>query len=158
MSMTFSRSTRSLATDVPHHTLAVILLTVLLLLAWSIWFTFAQIGLYQVSQRAVLVGESRVVADFPPDALGHLRRGQPATLQFRGFAWPQYEPIPATVDRVRRLNEDGSVQVELLPHFPQNSPIPRQPGLQGTAEVQVAHVTPFDLVLRTVGRRLSRTP
>jgi membrane fusion protein (multidrug efflux system) len=102
-------------------------------------------------------GRLRAVADFSPEgALGRVRSGQDARLRLDGFPWAQYGVVPATVAAVGDELHDGKVRVELELRPLAGSPIPLQHGLPGSVEVDVEQVTPADLVLRAVGRRLGR--
>jgi multidrug resistance efflux pump len=101
-------------------------------------------------------GELQVVADFlPPTALGRIRHGQPARLRLEGFPWMQYGSLAATVSRVASEVRNGRVRVELSVDQERVSPIPIQHGLPGSVEVQVEHVAPATLVLRTAGKLLA---
>jgi multidrug resistance efflux pump len=104
-------------------------------------------------------GMLNIVADFPPPAaLGRIRAGQPARLRLEGFPWTQYGDVPATVASVAsEVSEarDGRVRVELTVR-PDAAPlIPLQHGIPGTVEVEIDHLSPATLVLRTAGLLLS---
>jgi membrane fusion protein (multidrug efflux system) len=99
----------------------------------------------------------RIVAQYTPSAaLGRLRVGQRAWMRLDGFAWTQYGALPARVSAVAAETEQGRVRVELevLPDAPAG--IPQQHGLPGTVEIEVEHVSPATLVLRSLGQFLSR--
>jgi multidrug resistance efflux pump len=97
-------------------------------------------------------GMLKVMADFlPPAALGRIQPGQPARLRLEGFPWTQYGAVSAAVASVANEVRDGQVRVELAVRPDAAPPIPLQHGLPGTAEVEVDHVSPAMLVLRTAG-------
>jgi len=106
----------------------------------------------------VPAGTLRIVANFPPpDALGRIQPGQFARLRLEGFPWTQFGSVPATVTGVGSEVRDGRIRVELAVN---PVPAPRvhlQHGLPGTVEVQVERISPAALVLRTVGRSLSKS-
>ena len=96
-------------------------------------------------------GTLKVMADFLPSALGRIQAGQPARLRLEGFPWTQYGAVSATVASVASEVRDGRVRVELAVR-PEAAPlIPLQHGLPGTIEVEVDHVSPATLGLRTAG-------
>jgi hypothetical protein len=97
-------------------------------------------------------GMLKIMTDFlPPAALGRIQPGQPARLRLEGFPWTQYGAVSATVASVASEVRDGWVRVELAVHPDAAPPIPLQHGLPGTVEVEVDHVSPATLVLRTAG-------
>jgi multidrug resistance efflux pump len=101
-------------------------------------------------------GTLKVMTDFlPPAALGRIQPGQPARLRLEGFPWTQYGAVAATVASVASEVRDGWVRVELAVRADAASPIPLQHGLPGTVEVEVDHVSPATLVLRTAGSLLT---
>jgi multidrug resistance efflux pump/uncharacterized membrane protein (UPF0127 family) len=97
-------------------------------------------------------GMLKIMTDFlPPAALGRIQPGQPARLRLEGFPWAQYGAVSATVASVASEVRDGWVRVELAVRPDAAPPIPLQHGLPGTVEVEVDHVSPATLVLRTAG-------
>ena len=94
----------------------------------------------------------KIMTDFlPPAALGRIQPGQPARLRLEGFPWTQYGAVSATVASVASEVRDGWVRVELAVRPDAAPPIPLQHALPGTVEVEVDHVSPATLVLRTAG-------
>jgi multidrug resistance efflux pump len=101
-------------------------------------------------------GTLKVMSDFlPPAALGRIQPGQPAQLRLEGFPWTQYGMVSATVASVANEVRDGQVRVELAVRSDAVPPIPLQHGLPGTVEVEVDHVSPAALILRTAGLLLT---
>jgi membrane fusion protein (multidrug efflux system) len=101
-------------------------------------------------------GTLKVMTDFPPPAaLGRIQPGQPAQLRLEGFPWTQYGAISATVASVASEVRDQQVRVELAIRPDAAPPISLQHGLPGTVEVEVDHVSPVTLVLRTAGLLLT---
>jgi multidrug resistance efflux pump len=112
-------------------------------------------GMVHVGARLGAVvppGALKIMTDFlPPAALGRIQPGQPARLRLEGFPWTQYGDVAATVASVASEVREGRVRVELAVR-PEAAPlIPLQHGLPGTIEVEVDHVSPAQLVLRTAG-------
>ena len=99
----------------------------------------------------------RVAAWFKPeDAVGRVQIGQSATLRVDNFPWTQFGTVGATVERVGSEPRDGLVRVELAVTNP-NPSIPIMHGLTGVTEIQIERISPFQLLLRTIGERLSPT-
>ena len=107
-------------------------------------------------------GRPRAVAFFPVATVGRLHPGQPARLRLEGFPWTQYGTLAATVVAVGNEPMEGRVRVDLVIGLASAPAIPLEHGLSGTAEVEVERASPAELVLRTVGKRLttrqSRSP
>ena len=101
-------------------------------------------------------GALKVIAYFlPSTALGRIQPGQPAYLRLEGFPWTQYGTVTARVTHVASELRDKLLRVELTVDAIATSPIPFQHGLPGTIEVEVDHVSPATLVLRTAGLLLA---
>ena len=103
-------------------------------------------------------GKPRVVAFFPVPSVGRIRPGQTARLRMDGFPWTQFGMPRATVTDVGNEPIDGHVRVELALEPGSAPAIPLEHGLSGTAEVEVEHASPADLVLRAVGKLLTTRP
>lgn len=100
-------------------------------------------------------GNLRIVALFrPADAFGRVRAGQFARLRLDGFPPAQYGAVTAIVSDVSREVRDGRVRVELELSGGATA-IPIQHGLPGSVEVEVERLSPAQLTLRAVGRRLT---
>ena len=102
-------------------------------------------------------GKLRLVAEFPPsDSLGRIKPGQHATLRLDGFPWTEYGKLAGEVTNVAGEPRSGQIRVELQVH-PESAPmIPLQHGLPGKLEVEVERISPAALVLRSVGRLLTK--
>lgn len=100
-------------------------------------------------------GKLQAVAGFQPsDALGKIHPGQRATLRLQGFPWTQFGTVPAEVSRVASDVRDGKVRVELALYPSSASRIPLQHGLPASVEVEIEHISPVALVLRSAGQAL----
>lgn len=116
----------------------------------------AMVGVGARLGAVVPPGMLKIMADFlPPAALGRIQPGQPARLRLEGFPWTQYGMVSATVASVANEVRDGQVRVELAVRSDAVPPIPLQHGLPGTVEVEVDHVSPAALILRTAGLLLT---
>lgn len=95
-------------------------------------------------------GALKIVAEFPPSALGRLREGQGARMRLASFPWTQYGSLTATVTKVATEMRDGKIRVELAVREDPASLIPMQHGLPGAVEIEVERVSPATLLLRVV--------
>jgi multidrug resistance efflux pump len=101
-------------------------------------------------------GALKIVAEFPPSALGRVREGQGARMRLASFPWTQYGTVPAVVTRVAGEVRDGKIRVELAVRPDAPASIPLQHGLPGAVEIEVEQVSPATLLLRAV--KLLTTP
>ena len=111
--------------------------------------------IYEGQQLGVIVPSSQlqIVAEFAPSAaLGKIHPGQDAIVKLQGFPWAQFGTLSARVSRVAGDIRDGRVRVELAVNAPAHSRIPLQHGLPGSVEIEVEHVTPALLLLRSAGQ------
>lgn len=98
-------------------------------------------------------GELKLIADFPPETIGHIKPGQSASLRLNGFPAEQYGRVSAAVQRVAQEPRAGKIHVELaIPA--QHRSIPLQHGLLGTVEIETDRVSPAVLILRAAGALL----
>jgi multidrug resistance efflux pump len=100
----------------------------------------------------------RIVAEFAPDdAVGRILPGQSARVRLHGFSWIEFGMLEASVIRVASEPRDGTIRVELLidaGHVPPDIPV--QHGLPGSVEVRIDNVSPWALLMRSIGSRLER--
>jgi multidrug resistance efflux pump len=115
-------------------------------------------GMVQAGDRVCTIvpdGALKVVALFRPSvALGRIRNGQAARVRLEGFPWTQYGSATATVSNVSGEVRDGQVRVDLALNNASGSPIPLQHGLPAEVQVEIEHISPMALVLRSVGEQL----
>jgi membrane fusion protein (multidrug efflux system) len=103
-------------------------------------------------------GGVRAVAFFDvATAVGRVKPEQPARIRLFGFPWTKFGVLRASVERVGSEPRDGLIRVELELAPNQQSRIPVEHGLQGSAEVEVERVAPVALVLDAAGRYLMRS-
>ena len=76
-------------------------------------------------------------------------------MKLDGFPWTQYGTLPIRVHRVGTEPRSGVVRVELSIPESARFPVPVEHGLPGAVEIEVDRLSPFALVLRAAGRRLS---
>ena len=158
MSIPFSRSMRSLKADSFRPALVGLLLAMALLIAWAAWFFLARITLHETGQIVLTTKGGLVVADFSPEALGRIQRGQPALLHLDGITGDQAGTTPAIVTSVTNQAQEGRVRVELFAPVSDVFPIPLQDGLTGQVEIEVEHISPATFVMRASGQFIDTPP
>ena len=158
MSISFSRSMRSLNADSLRPSLVGLIVAILLLTAWATWFFLAQITLYETGQIVDMTRDGTVVANFSPEAQGRIYQGQSALLRFDAAPENQTEPIPAIVTDVASAVQEDQHQVELFALPDAAAQIPLQNGLTGQVEVEIEHLSPATLVMRSSGQLLNGRP
>jgi len=144
---------RSLNADKPVPTLIVLLSAITLLGAWMAWFLLARITIYESSQTAQVIRGGMIIAEFPPEASGHIQRGQLALLRLNGTTEEYATTIPAMVTDVKPFSQKEGGQVELFMLPDATSPIP-EPGQTGQVDIEVEYVSPATLVMRASGQFL----
>jgi len=154
VSITFSRSLRSLQADRSQRLLWSISLAALLLIAWLIWFFGAHLIVYQTAVSAELQSPTTVTAYIADTERGLVQPGQQALLRLDTYPWTQYGTLDAIVTAVANDSKNGQIRIELLLKPDQPTSIPLQAGLSGTADIEIDRVTPAVLVLRAAGRRV----
>jgi hypothetical protein len=152
LSLQFSRSLRVLRLDSFRATRVGLLLAAALMALLIVWFFLARVTLYEVSSAIRPGVEGRLTVTFAPEALPRLRTGQAAWLRLELGGEGQSVRYPALVYDVPLEGRQVEVAV-LSPDFPRDLSAER---LQGQVEVEVAYVTPAELVMRTSERMLSR--
>ena len=147
MSLSFSRSLRSLQQDNFGPALAALIVTSLLLMAWSAWVFLAQVTLYETSRDFSVQRDGSLQVNFSPEALARLRPGQAATLRLTNGTASEEQTFSAQVmDIPASNNQTGQVELYVF------SSEPIQPGQAGQVQVEVDHVSPVMLVLRSAGQ------
>ncbi len=154
MSLTFSRSTRSLGIDSFRASRFGLLLAIGLMVAFLAWFFLARVTLYEVSSTMRLLEDGMLQVTFAQEALGRLRQGQPAMVRLYPGPDQPVISLPAMVYEIPTEGED----VKFYLMTSELSPGGLQGKLNGQVEVEVEHLSPAELVLRTSGKYLNRSP
>lgn len=146
MTVKFSRSVRSIQADNLVPVLVGISFFILLMAGWIIWFFLAKIPTYETSTAAVYQQEGYVIAQFTPEGVERIRRGQAAhfhltsanrTLQSIPLIVSDVDPIANQVRLILRLDSDAIPQLH--------------PGITGAVQVTVKQEPPVLFVLRAAG-------
>ena len=102
-------------------------------------------------------GVLQVVAEYSPSAIGRLAAGLQAQIKLDGFPWTRWGTLQAHVKSVANEVRDGTIRVELT--LAPQTRIPVAHGMTAIVDVEVEHVSPAMLVLRSLARRsASATP
>jgi membrane fusion protein (multidrug efflux system) len=110
----------------------------------------------QVIATIVPARDVRVVAFFAPGpALGRILPGQPARVRLDGFSWMEFGMLHATVANSANEPQRGLIRVELELQDADVSRIPMQHGLTGSVDIRIEEASPWTLLLRSIGARLT---
>jgi len=152
MAIPFSYSVRSLEADSFSSSLVGLLITVSLFLVWSGWFFMARVTIYEVGQIVEINPNGAVIANFPIEAQRRLKPRQKALIRFNTPQGSESMTVPAIVTNGK--NENGQMEIELYA-FWNTTLFEPQPSLSGQVEVEIEHVSPFNLVTHTTQQLLN---
>ncbi len=147
MSISFSRSMRSLNADSFRPSLLSLILAMILLIAWLMWFFLAEVGFYETSENVRITQDGAIMAYFPLETESRIFPGQAAYLRFDGIG-VETDVIPATVFDISTQADTQRTEVELAVTDPKTS-IPLVEGLTGQVEIEIDRVSPATLVFQT---------
>ncbi|MBI4785610.1 MAG: hypothetical protein HY782_00985 [Chloroflexi bacterium] len=146
MSLSFSRSMRSLQSDSFRPSLATLIIASILIVAWFAWLVFASVTLYESSQDWEIQRDGSLVVRFSEEAVSRLRPGQRATLAVQAdpnqSAVQLQAMVADTPSRTQNRLEPDTVKVTLL-----SGPLPKGVS-SGQVQVQVETVSPLTLITR----------
>lgn len=147
MTIPFSKTTRSLQSDRFLSRSIWLILALALLALWLTWFTQAKISMWAESKEASLRTASDIEAIFPSDAFFQLEIGQAGRFVLNDA--PNQTPIvlPATITGIDP--QDDGLLVRLALNEAGQSISGLQSGLTGRVEVEVARLSPLDILLQT---------
>jgi hypothetical protein len=152
MSISFSRSMRSLQRDSFRLSVVALIIAILLLLAWTAWFFLAKVPLYEISRQFEVQRDGSLAVTFSPQALARIRPGQSAALRLAETAEDQGTQTLSALVMDTPTAGSRTNQVKLYVF----SPEPLQPGLAGEVRIEVEYVSPARLVMRSAGRYMGR--
>jgi len=154
MSISFSRSMRSLQGDSFRPSLATLIVASVLIIAWFAWLAFAPVTLYETSQEWQVQRDGSLVVRFPEEAVSRLHPGQSATLEVQ--IMPNQPPtqlqaiVADTPSRTQNRLAPDTVKVSLL-----SEPLPAA-ATGGTVKIAVETVTPLTLITRAGSQLAAR--
>ncbi len=152
MSIPFSRSTRSLASDSFRPALIGLTLAILTLMALILWFFLANISLYQSSATAVLQADGQIQASFSSDIFPEIKPGQSAIFRLGQTGDQRPVVVPAQVFDT----QGGSDDVIFIITDTTNLPVELGEQTEGRVDVETESISPVELLLRASGKFLSR--
>jgi hypothetical protein len=145
MSLAFSRSQRALAEDRQRMPLAVLLIALIVLAAWSTWFVFARVPVYAYCGAGAVARDGLVLVECSPDALARIRPGQRAALIVRRPGLPAQQLQAEVIDipsPYQRLAELGMVKLYVA------SIDDSLVGVVGDSRIEVDQLSPATLMMR----------
>jgi hypothetical protein len=152
VSIPFSRSTRSLASDSYRPAMIGLGLAVVTLVALIIWFFLARISLYQTSASAVLKADGQVIAAFPAETFAQIQPGQEGILRL-GQSGDQ-RPLSVPVMVFDTQGGAGEVVLVVTDYSALPETLPEE--TPGRVDIETERIAPADLLLRASGKFLSR--
>jgi len=103
-----------------------------------------------VIATVVPAGTLQVVAEYGPETIGRIHRGQHAYMRLDGFPWTHYGTVGATVTSAATEMRDGSVRV-LLALDPQRKLEPSN-GMTGIVDIEIDRMSPLRLFVQMIGQ------
>ncbi len=158
MSTPFSRSMRVLHDDSYRLSLVGLIIAIVFFLTWAAWFFLARMTVYETGQMVSVSRDGEIVADFPPEALMRLRRGQPALLFPQDAKGATTGPFAAVVTDVMPQTDENRVEVALYPRTAAAVLAMPEMGLTGQVEIEVEHVSPAVLMMRASSQYFNTHP
>ncbi|HSH04578.1 MAG TPA: HlyD family secretion protein [Anaerolineae bacterium] len=146
MSSSFSRSMRTLKTENVGYVPWAMVGVALILGAWLWWALVAQLPIYASSVEGEMVDGEMMLISLPAANLADVAVGQPVQVRLDAFDWTVYGWVEGVVTAVSPTITNGQIEVELRLIEPPDS-IPLQPGLTGSADIEVAQMSPAELLL-----------
>lgn len=146
MSITFTRSMRSLRTDTFRYSLAGMIAGGVVLIVWGVWFFLAPIPQRETTSEFHFARDGSVLAQFSAESEARIAPGQLARLIVHGAEGAPDQIFPALVMDTPNASQygaaKGSVKLSLLSYI--------QPAgdAVGEVEVVVGTISPAALVLR----------
>ena len=153
MSLQFSRSVRSLEVDSFRTAKIAMLLAVIIAVALLVWFVFARVTVYEISNDVQYVGDGHIVAQFSTEPRKRIQPGMPAVLRISTLDDGKTVTLPALVVGVDRETD----LVEFVIVTDDSTLNVLDPDIIGQVEVEVEHITPAALVRRSSGAYLGNT-
>lgn len=152
MSLQFSRSLRTLRLDSFRLTRIGLILAILLMLGLLTWFFFAKVTIYENSTALEIQSDGRIIATFTETGIQRIEMGQAAVLRLTIGA---DQPTAALESAIYQVFPD-SKQAELV--VMPEEPTPQMLGekVSGRAEVEVAYLTPAQLLMQATGKALDQ--
>ncbi len=150
MSLSFSRSLRSLHSDSFRPSLAALIITSILTLAWLAWLVFAPVARYETSQDWQVTRDGSLIVRFSEGTIARLRPGQPATLTLPADSNQPPQTLSAMVadtpSRTQNHLAPDTVKVALL-----SGRLPKDVS-RGEVKIEIERISPLTLLVRASGQ------
>lgn len=144
MALAFPRSLRSLKQDDYRPSLITLGVTIVLVVAWSIWFFLAAIPMYEASTNFSVQRDGSIQVSFADAVLTRLKVGSPAILEVTRSAG--VSKFNGTVMDIVPSNRTRSGAAYIV--FDTGKLL--APDTVGKLQVQVENVSPAQLLLRAI--------
>jgi hypothetical protein len=140
MSLSFSRSTRTITNDTFRPSLVGLTIAILVLVAWGAWFAVARAPLYESSATLELTREGEILARFDDKPFSQIRPGQTAVVMDANGETRRAE-VMEIANRSQNRLEPNTVRLYLYGADP-SSASPKQ------VQIQVGQESPLLALLR----------
>lgn len=153
MSLSFSRSMRSLHSDSFRPSLVTLIIVSVLVAAWLAWLVFAPITLYATSSDWQSQRDGSLIVRLPQEAIARVRPGQTAIVEIQNNANPSPQQFPAIVadtpSRTQNRLEPDTVRVTLL-----SDKLSKD--ATGQIKIVIEKVSPLTLITRATNAMTAR--
>lgn len=142
MSISFSRSTRSITNDSFRPSLVALAIGIIFLFAWGGWMTFSRIPVYDSSTDIRLGRDGSITAKFSADQFAEIRAGQDATVIGTAPEEIYRAQVMEVANRSSNRMEPNTVRLHVYASPPLKE-TPRE------VKIQVGQISPLTLLART---------
>jgi hypothetical protein len=150
MSLSFSRSMRSLQSDSFRPSLATLIIASILILAWFAWLVFASVTLYETSQDWQVQRDGSLIVRFSDETIARLHPGQRGTLEVSLLPSQASQQLPVIVADIPMRTQNhlasDTAKIALL-----SGSLPPT-ATSGTVKIAVETVSPLTLITRATGQ------
>lgn len=164
MSIPFSQTMRSMHADNHYFSIWSLIGAIVLAWAWGVWFFNAELTFYENSKTMEVTEFESLEFRFPRKHYGTVQRVQKIrqrvlTAKFSSQALDQIKTGQMAYVRLDNRNDIiyavvttvGHGKVQLLAEIPAMDKNPFKTGGHGEVRIEIEHITPAALVMRTAG-------
>lgn len=144
MALAFPRSLRSLKRDSFRPSLITLSITIVLVVAWCVWFLFSAIPMYEASTNFSVQRDGSLQVSFGDNILKRLQAGSPATLEIKQSGG--VTKYNGTVMDILPSNRTRTGAAYII--FDTGKLL--KPDTQGQVQIQIESITPAQLLLRAI--------
>ena len=146
MSISFSRSMRSLQGDSFRPSLVTLIIASIFISAWFAWLVFAQITIYATSQDWEIQRDGSLIVHLPVESVARLRPGQRGTLETQVLPSQSARELPVIIADVP-MRTQNHLAADTIRVASLAGPIPPT-ATGGTVKIAVETVSPLTLITR----------